>query len=164
MKAIGEAAFKDGYSVYGVVFPEGLECIEASAFERASNIDYMPICFYAVRNHGEGKRTKAPTQIDSVSYTHIESCRCSERSKPLSSQPAIVFAGFFTKKGRRCICLQNRYDKYTRTCYNRKRASGLIGSGRKAKKLEAVISNPGDKTPHEALEYGKFLIITSFQC
>ena len=79
-------------------------------------------------------------------------------------QPAIVFAGFFTKKGRRCICLQNRYDKYTRTCYNRKRASGLIGSVRKAKKLEAVISNPGDKTPHEALEYGKFLIITSFQC
>ena len=55
----------------------------------------MPICFYTVRNHGEGKRTNASMQIDSASDVCIERYRCSERLKPLSSQPAIVFAGFF---------------------------------------------------------------------
>ena len=45
-------------------------------------------------DYGEGKRT----------YARIESCGCSERSKPLASQPAIVFAGFFVRfslSGRR---------------------------------------------------------------
>ncbi len=41
VKAIGESAFCLDYSVYGVVLPEGLERVENSAFEKASNIDYL---------------------------------------------------------------------------------------------------------------------------
>ena len=41
VKAIGPEAFRSDYSIYGVVFPEGLERIEAGAFKHASNIAYM---------------------------------------------------------------------------------------------------------------------------
>ena len=41
VKAIGEGAFRLDYSVYGVVLPEGLERVESSAFEMASNIKYL---------------------------------------------------------------------------------------------------------------------------
>jgi len=41
VKAIGESAFRLDYSVYGAVLPEGLERVENSAFEMASNIDYI---------------------------------------------------------------------------------------------------------------------------
>ena len=41
VKAIGESAFCLDYSVYGAVLPEGLERVENSAFEMASNIDYI---------------------------------------------------------------------------------------------------------------------------
>ena len=41
VKAIGPEAFKSDYSIYGVVFPEGLERIDAGAFKYASNIVYI---------------------------------------------------------------------------------------------------------------------------
>ena len=41
VKAIGPEAFRSDYSIYGVVFPEGLERIEAGAFKYASNIAYI---------------------------------------------------------------------------------------------------------------------------
>lgn len=41
VKAIGESVFCLDYSVYGAVLPEGLERVENSAFEMASNIDYI---------------------------------------------------------------------------------------------------------------------------
>ena len=41
VKAIGPEAFKSDYSIYGVVFPEGLERIETGAFKYASNIVYI---------------------------------------------------------------------------------------------------------------------------
>ena len=41
VKSIGQDAFHSDYSVYGVVFPEGLERIDDSAFHFASNINYV---------------------------------------------------------------------------------------------------------------------------
>lgn len=41
VKVIGKDAFRSDYTVYGVVFPEGLERIESGAFKAASNIDYI---------------------------------------------------------------------------------------------------------------------------
>ena len=41
VKAIGEKAFASDYSVYGVIFPEGLERIDAGAFQHASNLCYV---------------------------------------------------------------------------------------------------------------------------
>ena len=41
VKSIGAEAFRSDYSVYGIVFPEGLERIDASAFWAASNIAYV---------------------------------------------------------------------------------------------------------------------------
>lgn len=55
-------------------------------------------------DYGEGIKNECSNAINSASYAHIESCGCSERSKPLASQPAIVFAGFFVRfslSGRR---------------------------------------------------------------
>ena len=40
VKAIAAEAFRSDYSVYGIVFPEGLERIDAGAFHAASNIAY----------------------------------------------------------------------------------------------------------------------------
>ncbi|MGN0183737.1 MAG: leucine-rich repeat domain-containing protein [Aristaeellaceae bacterium] len=41
VKSIGAEAFVSDYSVYGVVFPEGLEIIEDGAFQSASNLAYV---------------------------------------------------------------------------------------------------------------------------
>ena len=41
VKAIGENAFESDYSIFGIIFPEGLERIEAGAFSRGSNLVYV---------------------------------------------------------------------------------------------------------------------------
>ena len=41
VRAIGENAFRSDYSVYGVIFPEGLARIGAGAFQHASNLSYV---------------------------------------------------------------------------------------------------------------------------
>ncbi|MDD6049925.1 MAG: leucine-rich repeat domain-containing protein [Clostridiales bacterium] len=41
VKSIGEDAFRSDYSVYGVIFPEGLERIGAGAFQHAGSLSYV---------------------------------------------------------------------------------------------------------------------------
>ena len=41
VKSVAENAFRSGYSVYGIVFPEGLERIDAGAFAYASSLAYV---------------------------------------------------------------------------------------------------------------------------
>ena len=41
VKAIGECAFASDYSVYVILFPEGLESVGAGAFQHASNLSYV---------------------------------------------------------------------------------------------------------------------------
>ena len=41
VKAIGEKAFRGDYSIYGIVFPEGMERIGAGAFQYASSLAYV---------------------------------------------------------------------------------------------------------------------------
>ena len=41
VRAVGEDAFRNDYSVYGLVLPEGLERVEARAFRQACNLCYV---------------------------------------------------------------------------------------------------------------------------
>ena len=43
VRAVGEDAFRNDYSVYGLVLPEGLERVEARAFRQACNLCYVEL-------------------------------------------------------------------------------------------------------------------------